>query len=129
MRRGNLGKLGKLEAAVMEAVWRAGNGTVREVRLALGPYARAYTTIMTTMDRLFQKGMLQRAAEGAAYRHQPALRRSEYWSTRAKVLMRDLIDSGGADALTASVDAASDEDDDALETLAALIEQKRREQD
>ena len=123
------GELGKLETAVMEAVWRAGNGTVREVRRALGPDARAYTTIMTTLDRLYQKGMLQRRAEGAAYRYEPALSRGEYWSGRARMLMRGLIDSGGADALTAFVDAASDEDDDNLETLAALIERKRREQD
>jgi predicted transcriptional regulator len=51
--------LGPLEAQVMEALWTAGEGSVREVQQRL-PHQAAYTTVLTTLVRLFQKGLTKR---------------------------------------------------------------------
>lgn len=66
-RKTDLAPLGELEVSVMRALWAADvpldvNGVVA----ALGG-ARAYTTVMTTLDRLYRKGYLFRAKEGRAY--------------------------------------------------------------
>lgn len=46
------GDLGRLEQAVMEILWSGGSHSVREIQHRLGGAARAYTTVMTTLDRL-----------------------------------------------------------------------------
>src|SRR3989337_173851 len=58
--------LGTLERQVMEIVWLAGEVTVREVQGKLSRPA-AYTTVMTTLDRLFKKGFVSRTRSGRAF--------------------------------------------------------------
>ena len=56
----------------MKAVWRHGSATVREVYEVLRARRRiAYTTVMTTMNALAEKGYLHRTMEGRAYRYWP----------------------------------------------------------
>ena len=56
----------------MNALWLLGEGTVRDIREALAPtLPRAYTTIMTIMDRLSHKGVVTRAKKGRAYVYRP----------------------------------------------------------
>lgn len=57
----------------MKVIWRNGSATVRDVYEALREQRRiAYTTVMTTMNVLADKGYLHRALEGRAYRYRPA---------------------------------------------------------
>ncbi|MCX2970733.1 BlaI/MecI/CopY family transcriptional regulator [Streptomyces sp. TRM70308] len=72
--------LGELEDAVMTRVWRWNRPvTVREVLEDLQRERRiAYTTVMTVMDNLHQKGWLRRAQEGRAYRYEPVSTRAAY---------------------------------------------------
>src|SRR5206468_1025725 len=58
--------LGNLEREVMDAVWQNGGTTVREVRSMLARPV-AYTTVMTTLDRLFKKGFVARTRAGRAF--------------------------------------------------------------
>lgn len=58
--------LGPLEAQVMEGLWALGKGSVREVQLRL-PHKTAYTTVMTTLVRLFQKGLAGRYLQDRKY--------------------------------------------------------------
>jgi len=59
--------LGTLEREVMAIVWDAAREiSVREVQARVKPEA-AYTTVMTTLDRLFKKGFLVRVKRGRAY--------------------------------------------------------------
>ena len=61
--------LGPLEERVLEALWRSPHGlSVREVRSGLGD-GLAYTTVMTTLDRLYKKGLLERQRDGRAFRY------------------------------------------------------------
>ena len=58
----------------MNTLWPIGEGTVREIRDQLAPRRpRAYTTIMTIMDRLARKGIVERRKSGRAYIYRPTL--------------------------------------------------------
>jgi predicted transcriptional regulator len=61
------GQLGPLERKLLEEVWSRQSVTVREL-VAGGKIRLAYTTVMTTLDRLYKKGLLDRAATLAVAR-------------------------------------------------------------
>jgi BlaI family transcriptional regulator, penicillinase repressor len=66
--------LAPLELDCLNMLWPMGEGTVREIRDALAPRRpRAYTTIMTIMDRLARKGIVERRKNGRAYIYKPNL--------------------------------------------------------
>jgi BlaI family transcriptional regulator, penicillinase repressor len=66
--------LAPLELDCMNTLWPMGEGTVREIRDRLAPRRpRAYTTIMTIMDRLARKGVVERRKVGRAYMYRPNL--------------------------------------------------------
>ena len=66
--RRSLLDLAPLELECMNTLWPIGEGTVREIRDLLAPRRpRAYTTIMTIMDRLARKGVVERRKSGRAY--------------------------------------------------------------
>ncbi|MGC2332543.1 MAG: BlaI/MecI/CopY family transcriptional regulator [Candidatus Acidiferrales bacterium] len=70
--------LAPLELDCMNTLWPIGEGTVREIRDQLAPRrARAYTTIMTIMDRLARKGVVERRKIGRAYIYRPRLSAEE----------------------------------------------------
>lgn len=60
--------LAPLELECMNALWRLGQATVRDIHASLVPTRpRAYTTIMTILDRLAQKGVVERQKSGRAW--------------------------------------------------------------
>jgi BlaI family transcriptional regulator, penicillinase repressor len=70
--------LAPLELDCMNTLWPMGQGTVREIRDRLAPRRpRAYTTIMTIMDRLARKGIVERRKIGRAYMYRPNLSAEE----------------------------------------------------
>jgi predicted transcriptional regulator len=74
--------LGRLELGVMEVLWARGESNVREVTSSLAR-ALAYTTVMTTLDRLFKKGLLERHKSERAFVYVPRLSRPEWERRRA----------------------------------------------
>mgnify|MGYP001564727025 CR=1 FL=1 len=121
--------LGALEEKVLNALWADGPLTVRDVcQRFKGKHAPAYTTVMTTLDRLFKKGLLTRRKEGLAFIYEPALTRDEY---RRRILARMIsgLITERADVgpgFAAFVDAAADIDEANLARLEALIAKHRR---
>jgi predicted transcriptional regulator len=76
--RHSLLDLAPLELDCMNTLWPVGEATVREIRDGLAPRrARAYTTIMTIMDRLARKGIVERRKSGRAYVYRPKLTAEE----------------------------------------------------
>jgi BlaI family penicillinase repressor len=70
--------LAPLELDCMNTLWPMGQGTVREIRDSLAVRRpRAYTTIMTIMDRLARKGVVERRKVGRAYIYCPHLSAEE----------------------------------------------------
>jgi predicted transcriptional regulator len=117
--------LGTLERAVMEVVWSRAPVTSREVcdRMT-GAGERAYTTVTTTMDRLFRRGLLTRDKHGLAWRYAAKLSKSDYERALAGRLASDILASHGENALAAFVDAAAEVDEALLDRLRLLIEER-----
>lgn len=85
-------RLGELERAVMDVLWdRRTPLTVREVAESLHDRELAYTTVMTVLDRLAGKGMVERERAGRAWSYRPAASREAYIAQ----LMLDALDLAG----------------------------------
>ena len=94
--------LHELEAEIMDEVWARDACTVRDVLDALNarsPTPRAYTTVMTVMQRLDGKGLLQRERDGRRDVYVAALSRDEYAQARAGAQVGALVDEYGDVAL------------------------------
>jgi predicted transcriptional regulator len=92
----------ELEAEVMDLIWQASQATVREVLDGLNARSarpRAYTTVLTTMQRLDRKGLLTRRREGRSDVYLPALTREQYTEARAQAEVGGVIDQFGDAAL------------------------------
>ena len=121
-------QLGPLEERVLDGLWARGNATVRE--LVEDSYQDlAYTTLMTTLDRLFKKGLLTRSEEGRAFRYAPRFSREELHREAASSALRQLLDASPASSLPLSflVEILGDRDTRLLDDLGKLVERKRRE--
>jgi predicted transcriptional regulator len=79
----------------MEILWTSGECSVRDVvdRLVR---PLAYTTVMTTLDRLFKKGMLERRKEDRAFFYVARLSKNEWELKRADTLISCLVDAAGS---------------------------------
>jgi predicted transcriptional regulator len=121
-------ELGPFEQQVLEKLWSQGSATVREF-LSDGKIHQAYTTVMTTMDRLYKKGLLDRVPEGRAFRYTPRHTPEELQRDTALNSIRQLLGSGDASSLPLSylVEALSAHDAQLLDELQLLVERKRRE--
>ncbi|HEX5622552.1 MAG TPA: BlaI/MecI/CopY family transcriptional regulator [Solirubrobacteraceae bacterium] len=94
--------LHELEAEIMDEVWARDACTVRDVLDALNarsPTPRAYTTVMTVMQRLDGKRLLQRERDGRRDVYVAALSRDEYAQARAGAQVGALVDEYGDVAL------------------------------
>jgi predicted transcriptional regulator len=123
--------LGDLEADVMEAIWALGHATVHDVleRLAAADRELAYTTVMTVMSRLADKGLLARRKEGAAYVYVAAVSKEEFTRRTVGTVLSELLDDFTAPAMSQFVDLVGEQDDAAIEALAKAIDEKRRRAD
>ncbi len=117
---------GPLEADIMEVLWRKSPATPSDVREALASRRKlAYTTVMTVLSRLHEKGFLSRCKEGRAFSYSPTRSKVELLSERASSAMRALSKAGPAPALSYFVDAAASLDADQLATLEQEIARLR----
>jgi predicted transcriptional regulator len=121
-------QLGPLEQQLLEALWLRGSATVREV-IDYGDIKLAYTTVMTTLDRLYKKQLLDRIAEGRAFRYTPRHTPQELEKAAAGDTIRQLLSSNSTAALPLSylVEAVSEHDVALLDELQELLDKKRRE--
>lgn len=119
-----------LEADVLEQLWKtSGDGTtVREVHTALERNRSiAYTTVMTTMDRLWKKGVLRRVLQGKAYLYSCLLERSEFYRQAAGQVFECLLPEAAEPLLASFVESAGNLNSKHLDRLETLIQQKRQE--
>ncbi len=123
-----LGGLGPLETRVMEAIWaREIEASVRDVFETLGPDL-AYTTVMTTLDRLYKKGLLSRRREGRGFLYSPRVSREQLSSGLAGGVMEALLGdpAEARPVLSSIVDAVGERDRAMLDELERLVREKRR---
>jgi predicted transcriptional regulator len=121
--------LGSLEARLMEILWASGESSVHDVCEKIES-PRAYTTVMTTLERLFKKGLLARQKSGRAFLYAPAISREEWERCRAGALVASFLDKGEPSRellVSTLLDAVGEHDENLLDDLEKKIRLKRRE--
>ncbi len=128
-REGTQVALYDLEADIMDIVWSAQweRFAVRDVLEELQKDRKiAYTTVMTTVGRLHEKGLLEREKSGRKYLYWPVMGREEFHARMAVEVMKSLPEMSRDAALSMLVDELDDTDRDALDHLTKLIQQRKR---
>lgn len=119
--------LGPLEGEIMDIVWGEGEVTVRDVHSVLESRRPiAYTTVMTTLTRLSDKGFLERRESQPAHRYTAAISRDQYAKSTVKSVVDWLVDHFPDPAVAYLVDKAGSEDEEVVQRLRAAIEQRKR---
>ena len=118
---------GHLEAEVMEIIWRYGASTVNDVAGKLNR-PLAYTTVMTTLDRLFKKGLLKRQKSERAFVYSERISRRAWDQKQTGDFVTAFLtgpESSGQLLISCLVEAAADQA--LLDQLEETIRKKRRE--
>lgn len=119
--------LGELEQRSMREIWRRGESSVGDLCTAFGDIY-AYTTLMTTLDRLYKKGLLSRRKHGRAFLYTSIHSIEEMERGVARDVISKLLDTtiGRAEPVLACiVDSVSDRDRDLLDELERLVREKK----
>jgi predicted transcriptional regulator len=120
--------LGPLEIRLLRTLWKRGDATVRE--LVNDPATNgAYTTVMTTLDRLYKKGLLNRFLDGRAYRYRPKQSEEEYHRQSLATDLEKLFSSARdtASPISFLVDTVTQHDARLLDELEWVVGRKRHE--
>jgi predicted transcriptional regulator len=123
------GALGHLETQVMSLVWESGSGNVHDVMRGL-ERPLAYTTVMTTLDRLYKKGLLDRRKEERALVYSPRVSRAEWERKRAGELVAGFLASPatpGELLVSCFVEAVGERNEALLDELERTVRKKRKE--
>ena len=110
------------ELDIMGVLWELGDGTVGEVRERLQDDL-AYTTVLTILRTLEEKGHVGHEAEGRAHRYRPLVDREEAQDSAVDRVTRKLF-SGSTELLLTHLVSDSDLGDDELSRLRALLDER-----
>lgn len=127
MHNKNSGKiLGLLEQAIMEVVWKNGEITVRDVVATLEKKrAIAYTTVMTVMTRLVEKGILCRSAQSdGSFLYKSCDSQEEFYAKTSRTLFQKIIKNFGAVAVAQFVDTLEEVDPAQIAALKQRLRKK-----
>jgi len=119
-----------LEADIMEVVWakRWARFTVADVHRELARNRDiAYTTVMTTVNRLVEKELLDRRRDGKRYVYTARMDRSQFDQAVAREMMQSFSQLAPEEAVALLVDRVSEGDAQELKRLEALIRKRRKE--
>jgi predicted transcriptional regulator len=124
----SLEPLGELETELMERVWAHKEVSVRDLYQEMNGRL-AYTTLMTTLDRLYKKGLFSRHKQGKAYFYSAVLTEQQYQESLTQhffgMVLHDRKNSNAV--LSRFVAAVSETDREMLEQLEEIVKAKRRE--
>ncbi|HTV95850.1 MAG TPA: BlaI/MecI/CopY family transcriptional regulator [Steroidobacteraceae bacterium] len=118
--------LGPLETKVLELLWSKERAVaVRHVQAAFPDLA--YTTLMTTLDRLYRKGVLMRRRRGRAFVYEPRCSREQMLNERASSQIAELLAASRARSaiLSTLVACVGRKDAALLDELDALVQAER----
>ena len=106
MKKSEITGLAKLEMAIMEELWRLKAASVRQVLFIIRKKKKiAYTTVMTVMSRLFEKGILKRRLdENNAYIYTPIQNKEAFSASISKNVINNLINDYGGVAIAQLID-------------------------
>lgn len=110
------------ELDVMAVLWRKGSGTVTEVRDAL-PTEFAYTTVLTVLRTLEEKGFVGHTSEGKAHRYVPLVAQ-ETAGQSALARLLDTVFAGSHELLLTQLVSDRDVDAKKLKQLRDLLNER-----
>jgi BlaI family transcriptional regulator, penicillinase repressor len=113
------------ELDVMSVLWRKGSATVSEVREALGE-PLAYTTVLSALQTLTEKGHVRHEAEGRAYRYSPTVAPQRAGSS-ALARIREAVFQGSAELLFAQLVDDRGLSREELERMQRLLAERLKE--
>ena len=121
--------LGPLEDQVMRIVWARDQATVREVQeeLLRRRTVLAYTTVMTVMARLAQKGLLSRRRVGRSFLYEVRINEAAFRMSTARMLAQRLVRGFDHLAIASFVEEVAKVGPDRLRELQDAIRQTTRE--
>ncbi len=115
------------EMDVMDVLWSRGSGTVSEVQEALEDEL-AYTTVLTVLRTLEQKGYVSHQAEGRAHRYHPLVDREEAQDSAIRRMTRKLF-SGSPELLMTQLLSQRGLSDAELRRLRKLVDERLGEEE
>jgi predicted transcriptional regulator len=121
--------VGRLEFDLMQILWSRGESNVRDVVQQLDR-PLAYTTVMTTLDRLYKKGLLERRTQDRAYVYSARFSQQEWERRRAESIVARFLARAPASRdllLSSLLDAVGKHDAVLLDELEKKIRKKRKE--
>ncbi|MFE5324545.1 BlaI/MecI/CopY family transcriptional regulator [Paenibacillus sp. NPDC056579] len=121
---------GALEAKIMEILWVSAEITIKDVQQKLEQgqeKAVNFNTVMTVMNRLVDKGVLQKRLEGRSFVYRPVLSKEQFIDTQSKELTHELIEEFGPVVVNHMLDALETADPDLMEKLEQKIKQWKKE--
>ena len=127
MARQSLGDLGELQRSVIEIIWELGQANVHEVRERLaGRKKLAYTTVLTTLQKLEKAGWLRHRNEGKSYVYLPTNTREQAGARSLRRFIKHVFD-GDAVLMFQHLIRQDNLSDEELRQLRQMIDQKRKE--
>jgi predicted transcriptional regulator len=119
-----------LEYAVLAELWRVGTSSVRDLHQKVGePQGLVYTTIAKVVDRLRDKGLIQRRRQGQSFLYSPKIAREEVERARAHNAVTRLLGSTPRAAVAALVEAVDAVEPGLLDELERAVAARRRARD
>ena len=116
--------LGELELDIMQIIWAHQRVSVRDVLEALTEKRLlAYTTVMTVMTRLVDKGILRQYRQDRTYEYEAVYTADELTTKAVGQTIRSLLESFGPLAVTEFIDQVGQVDPDELQRLAKLAQE------
>jgi BlaI family transcriptional regulator, penicillinase repressor len=115
------------ELDVMSILWRGGSGTVTEVREALAEDL-AYTSVLSALQTLEEKGFVRHEPEGRAYRYFPTVA-PENAGRSALARIREAVFQGSAELLFAQLVSDRKLKRDELERMRRLLAERLEEEE
>lgn len=124
-RKGGVQLFGPLETEIMKQVWEHEPVTVRQVHRALARHREiAYTTVMTTMSRLAEKGILKRTRQGMAYLYRAAMSRADFDRMVVNAVLSGLMETFDQAAVDSFIEYLAQERPEQLELLRKSLASK-----
>jgi predicted transcriptional regulator len=117
--------LGPLETDIMNIVWQDERSTVKKIHRKLSQSRDiAYTTVMTTMTRLAEKGVLHRHREGLAYVYTAAITEEDFVTMVVQQVLDGLLDDYSETAVDYMVDYLARRNPSELKRLHKALQQR-----
>ncbi|PJN88618.1 BlaI/MecI/CopY family transcriptional regulator [Bacillus sp. mrc49] len=118
---------GPLEASIMECLWQKNEHSIKAVQQCLEKDKPLnFNTVMTVMNRLVEKGVLEKRSEGRLSLFHPVQSKEEFLEEQSKKLTENLLDEFGGAVISHMLDAMEDADPSLIEKLERKIQSLKK---